>query len=313
MKKLFQNQFKNNRRLFSTIEEWVPPNKIENLYKATEGNKFASINSPTAGARNQVDLPVGKAKFQYYSIATPNGMKPAILLEELGVDYDAHKINLRGSQFDSGFVDINPNSKIPAAVDYDGPNGKVIKLFESGSIMLYLADKYKRFIPPNADPYNRAQVINWLFWQMSGQGPTCGNFGHFFVYAPPDKKEARDYGVARYGMEVQRLCSVLENHIKSSPVDGAKSHRTYIVGEEYSIADMAIFPWFHQLRTGYIHPSGISASEFLSIEKNYPYTVDWADKIWQRDAVQRGMSVCRFDTSITKPWIQKQENVETTK
>ena len=179
--------------------------------------------------------------------------------------------------------------------------------------MLYLAEKYKRFIPPNADPYHRAQVINWLFWQMSGQGPTCGNFGHFFVYAPPDKKETRDYGVARYGMEVQRLCSVLENHIKSAPSDGSKSHRTYLVGEEYTIADMAIFPWFNQLRTGYIHPSGITAFEFLSIEQNYPYTIEWADRIWHREAVQRGMSVCRFDTSITKPWLHKQEEIGSTK
>lgn len=169
--------------------------------------------------------------------------------------------------------------------------------------MLYLADKYKRFIPPTSDPSRRARVINWLFWQMSGQGPTFGNFGHFFVYAPPNKKETRDYGVARYGMETQRLCSVLENHLKSTPTVGSNPHRSYIVAEEYSIADIAIFPWFNQLRTGYIHPSGISAAEFLNIEKNYPHAIEWADRIWQRDAVQRGMSVCRFDSPHPKPWL----------
>lgn len=170
--------------------------------------------------------------------------------------------------------------------------------------MLYLADKYKRFIPPSSDQSRRARVINWLFWQMSAQSPTFGNFGHFFVYAPPDKLEARDYGVARYGMETQRLCSVLENHLKSTPSTGANPHRSYMVGEEYSIADMAIFPWFNQLRTGYNHPSGVSAAEFLSINKNYPHAVEWAERIWEREAVQRGMSVCRFDTSFTKPWLQ---------
>jgi GST-like protein len=144
-----------------------------------------------------------------------------------------------GVQFSSGFVSVNPNSKIPAALDLDGPGGQPLELFESASILLYLAEKYHRFIPEN--PADRARVMNWLFWQMSGFGPIPGNFGHFMVYAPDDQVDARKYGLMRFGMEVQRLCSVLDTHLKG---------RTYMVGEEYTIADMAIFPWFQQLRNG---------------------------------------------------------------
>jgi GST-like protein len=148
---------------------WTPPEKIESLFAAAAGNKFANINAPTAGARVTQDLPSGSAPFQLYSLATPNGVKVSILLEELGIDYDAFKINIgTGEQFTSGFVDVNPNSKIPAAVDRDGPGGKTVKLFESGAILLYLADKYKRFIPE--DPALRADVYAWLFWQMSSLG-----------------------------------------------------------------------------------------------------------------------------------------------
>lgn len=199
--------------------KWKPTNKVEELFNSTSGNKWASINRPTAGSREEKILPVGNSSFQLYSLSTPNGQKPGILLEELGIEYDAHsifisllfltfysllylfpshsfspfsftqffnyclEIMLDGQQFTSGFVEVNPNSKIPAAVDKDGPNGVSVNLFESASILLYLAEKYQRFIPTN--PALKAEVINWLFWQVGGQGPITGAcFGHFFVYAP---------------------------------------------------------------------------------------------------------------------------------
>uniref|UniRef100_A0A6B2LER2 Glutathione S-transferase n=1 Tax=Arcella intermedia TaxID=1963864 RepID=A0A6B2LER2_9EUKA len=238
-------------------------------------------------------MPQGKASFQLYSLGTPNGIKAAIILEELGIDYDAHVINIMtGDQFTSGFVSVNPNSKIPAAVDKEVLNdkGEPLKLFESGSIMLYLADKHKRFIP--SDAAHRAEVLNWLFWQMAGQGPMAGNFGHFMVYAPDDKVEARNYGVSRYGMETQRLLSVLDLHLKG---------RMWMVGEEYTIADMAIFPWVNQLRTGYKHKSGIGAAEFLSVE-SYGNVIAWANRIAERPAVQRGLTVCTGGKA--KPWLE---------
>jgi len=274
---------------------WTPPAKIEDLYASTAGNQFAAINAPTAGPRVEQDLPVGSAPFQLYSLATPNGQKVGIILEELGIEYDAHTINIgKGEQFTSGFVDVNPNSKIPAAVDRDGPDGKPINLFESASIVLYLAEKYHRFIP--TDPRLKAEVFNWVFWQMGGQGPNTGAFGHFMVYAPADKVETRNYGVARYGMEVQRLCDVLDRHLAG---------RTYIVGEEYSIADIIIYPWFRQLTIGYKHPSGIAANDFLSADK-YKNALAWAERIGARPAVQRGITVNAFGQA-PKPWLEKKE------
>jgi GST-like protein len=203
-----------------------------------------------------------------------------------------------GEQFQSGFVDINPNSKIPAAVDRDGPGGKPINLFESASIMLYLADKHKRFIPE--DFGLRTEVMNWIFWQMGGLGPMTGNFGHFFVYAPADKCETRDYGVARYGMEVQRLCDVLDRHLRG---------KTYVVGEEYTIADMALYPWIRQLLTGYNQPepSTITAKSFLSIDEKYPDMLAWANRVSERPAVQRGVQVCGWSSPHTKPWLHPKE------
>eukprot|EP01035_Chromulina_nebulosa_P017637 gene17637-23215_t len=281
---------------FETNKEFIPPNKIDSLYSVTLGNNFAAINAPTAGAREQKELPEGSAPFQLYSLSTPNGQKVGILLEELGIDYDAHVINIgKGEQFTSGFVAVNPNSKIPAAVDKDGPNGQRVNLFESGSILLYLAEKYNRFIP--SDPLLRAQVINWLFWQVGGQGPITGNFGHFFVYAPKDKIEAREYGISRFGMEVERLVDVLEKHLSSG--------RSYLVGDEYTLADIAIFPWFNQLRVGYKHSSGIAAKEFLSIDK-YVHTNAWADRILAREQVKRGITVAHFSDG-PKPWLNKKE------
>ncbi len=200
-----------------------------------------------------------------------------------------------GDQFTSGFVSVNPNSKIPAMVDKEGPDGQPINLFESGSIVLYLAEKHGRFIPK--DPRLRFEAMNWVFWQMGGQGPFTGQFGHFMVYAPADKCETRDYGTARYGMEVQRLCDVLNQHLAT---------REYMVGDEYSIADIMIFPWFNQLQIGYKHTSGIAAADFLSVDK-YTNVVAWAKRISERPAVQRGLQVCHWSNGA-KPWLEKKED-----
>lgn len=276
----------------SSAPTWVPPEKIEELFAKTSGNQFASINSPVAGARTQQDLPDGPSPIQLYSLGTPNGQKVSIMLEELGIDYDAHFINIgKGDQFTSGFVSVNPNSKIPAMTDKDGPGGSPINVFESASIMIYLAEKYGRFIPN--DFRARTEVMNWLFWQMGGLGPMCGNFGHFMVYAPGDKIETRDYGAARYGMEVQRLLSVLDQHLAG---------KTYMVNEEYTVADMASFPWVNQLLIGYKHPSGIDAKGFLSVEK-YTNVLAWVERIRERPAVKRGLVVCTNGQG--KPWLHE--------
>ena len=274
---------------------WNPPSSIEALYAATAGNKFSGINRPTAGSREEKEVPLGTAPIQYYSLGTPNGNKVSICLEELGVDYDAHFINIgNGDQFSSGFVKINPNSKIPCLVDNDGPDGQPISIFESASICLYLCEKHKKFV--FSDTRLKTEMMNWIFFQMSTQGPMTGNFGHFFVYAPDDKLETRDYGVARYGMEVQRICDVLDKHLEG---------RSYLVGETYSLADIINFPWFHQLRVGYPHKSGIKAAEFLDITK-YINLNRWADVIGARPEVQRGITVCSWTSpDNTKPWLKK--------
>jgi GST-like protein len=217
-----------------------------------------------------------------------------ILLEELGIPYDAHTVNIqKGDQFSSGFVAANPNSKIPAAIDFDGPDGKPINLFESGSIMLYLCRKYKRFLGKNAR--EEQECMNWLFWQMAGQGPITGNFGHFMVSAADDEIGARNYGVARYGMEVQRLADVLDKHLKD---------RTYMVGDGITVADMACMPWARQLFKGFKHKSGVDAREFLSADK-YKNMKAWIERLLERPAVQRGLSVC---SSSPKPWLSQQRS-----
>ena len=273
---------------------WTPPEKVEDLYAKASGNRFASINAPTAGARADVPLPCGDNRVQLYSLSTPNGIKVSILLEELGLDYDAHKINImNGMQFHSGFVDVNPNSKIPAAIDMDGPDGKPMHLFESAAIMTYFADKHDRYnFSSNARA--RQEMMQWIYFQMANQGPVTGNFGHFFVYAPEDKCETREYGTARYGMEVQRICDVMDKHMEG---------RSYFVNEEYSLADMALFPWFDQLRKGYVHKSGIAAATFLSVDK-YANLNRWADVLLRREAVQRGVQVCSWEREDTKPWLK---------
>eukprot|EP00747_Dinoflagellata_sp_TGD_P074988 gnl/TRDRNA2_/TRDRNA2_158547_c0_seq1.p1 gnl/TRDRNA2_/TRDRNA2_158547_c0~~gnl/TRDRNA2_/TRDRNA2_158547_c0_seq1.p1 ORF type:complete len:285 (+),score=61.73 gnl/TRDRNA2_/TRDRNA2_158547_c0_seq1:84-938(+) len=274
------------------MAKWEPPKKIEELYDKTAGNKWSSINRPTAGARSDEELQVGTAPFQLYSLATPNGQKVGILLEELGIEYDAWTIPLMGPQFGKGFVAASPNSKIPAAVDHKPAGGGApLRLFESAGIMMYLAEKYGRFLP--TEPRTRAECINWVFWQMAGQGPMTGNFGHFMVYAPDDKPEARNYGVARYGMEAQRHMSVLDLHL----ADGRK----WICGDDYTIADMICLPWFQMLRTvGYKHPNGVGAADFLSCDQ-YKHLNRWADELMKRPQVQRGLLVCRGQG---KPWLE---------
>eukprot|EP00659_Diplonema_papillatum_P002591 gene2591-4013_t len=206
---------------------WQPPPTITKLYESMGQQKWSAVNKPTSGAQTTKALEEGPAPLQLYSLRTPNGQKVGILLEELGVEYDAHCVDIsKGDQFTSGFVSVNPNSKIPALVDKDGPGGKPINVWETASIMLYLAEKHNKFIP--SDPVKKVEMMNWVFWQMGGQGPLQGQFGHFFIYAPEDKHEARDYGVARYGMETQRMCHLLDCHL---------ADKDYILGEEYSIAD----------------------------------------------------------------------------
>ena len=213
-------------------EKYNPPNIW--TYKEGNGGKFAGINRPTAGARVQKPLPVGKHQFQLYSLGTPNGMKVSIMFEELlelGIkeaEYDAFLINIsEGDQFTSGFVEINSNSKIPAMVDKN--NGKPVHVFESGSILLYLAEKFGKFLPKDIE--GKTKVMNWLFWQV-GSGPFIGGgFGHFYAYAP----EKFEYPIDRFAMEAKRQLDVLDKELAT---------KRFIAGDEYTIADMAIFPWF---------------------------------------------------------------------
>lgn len=250
------------------------------VWKYTDGNggQFAGINRPTAGARTEKTLPVGNHQFQLYSLGTPNGMKVTIMFEELlelGIkeaEYDAYLINIgEGDQFSSGFVEINPNSKIPAMVDKN--NGKPINVFESGSILLYLAEKFNKFIP--TDLAEKTKVMNWLFWQVGSAPFLGGGFGHFYSYAP----EKFEYPINRFAMEAKRQLDVLDKQL-------AKTR--YIAGDEYTIADIAIFPWYGLLVKGKIY----DAAEFLSVHE-YKNVMRWADEIIVRKAVARGRMVNR--------------------
>jgi GST-like protein len=238
---------------------------------------FASTNRPTAGAIEQKELPVGKHPFQLYSLATPNGQKVTIMFEELleaghkDAEYDAWFIDIgKGDQFGSGFVEINPNSKIPALLDQSGD--APIRIFESGSILLHLAEKFDAFLPSEAGP--RAQTLNWLFWQM-GSGPFIGGgFGHFFAYAPIHIK----YAIDRFAMEAKRQLDVLDKHL---------ANNRYLAGESYTIADMAIWPWYGSLALG---KSYKNAETFLEVE-SYENLQRWAKEIAERPAVKRGRVV----------------------
>lgn len=256
--------------------EYIPP-KVW-THQAPSGGQFASINRPVAGPTHDTPLPLGKQPLQLYSLATPNGVKVTILLEELlalghtGAEYDAWLIRIgEGDQFGSGFVAVNPNSKIPALLDnsVEPP----VRVFESGSILLYLAEKFGALLPQA--PAARTESLNWLFWQMGSAPYLGGGFGHFYVYAP----EKFEYAINRFTMEAKRQLDVLERRLAESP---------YLGGDQYSIADIAVWPWYGQLVRGNLY----GAAEFLAVHE-YPHVQRWAEAIAQRPAVQRGTRVNR--------------------
>jgi len=243
---------------------------------ASSEGPFASMNRPTAGARSQEELPRGKHDIQLYSLGTPNGNKVTILLEELGVEYDAWKISIGDlKQFTSGFVKVNPNSKIPAMYDYSAPGDGPLRIFESGSILMYLSEKYGgKFMPK--DLRTKTECINWLMWQMGSAPILGGGFGHFYNYAPIKI----EYCIDRYSMEAKRLLDVLDQHLG----DGGKK---FICGDEYTIADMAVYPWIRCLDVGY------NAGSFLQTD-SYKNVCMWKTRIGERKAVQRGLRVNGF-------------------
>ena len=254
---------------------YVPP-KVWTWGKAN-GGQFANINRPVSGATHEHELPIGKHPFQLYSLGTPNGQKVTILLEELlalGIaeaEYDAWLINIgKGDQFGSGFVAINPNSKIPAMMDHS--TTPPTRLFESGSMLVYLAEKFGKFYP--TEHYARAETMNWLMWQMGSAPFVGGGFGHFFAYAP----FKIEYAIDRYAMETKRQLHVLDTNL---------ADRDYVIGDEYTIADIAIYTWY-----GAIMSSAYSAQEFLSVG-DYPNVRRWMDLLEARPAVQRGSIVNR--------------------
>lgn len=255
---------------------YVPPKVWKN--EAPSGGSFASINRPVAGPTHEKTLPVGKHPFQLYSLATPNGVKVTILLEELlalghsGAEYDAWLIRINeGDQFSSGFVEVNPNSKIPALLDRSAQ--PEIRVFESGSILLYLAEKFGELLP--TDPAGRTETLNWLFWQMGAAPYLGGGFGHFYAYAP----EKIEYAINRFTMEAKRQLDVLEQRLSQSP---------YLGGDSYTIADIAVWPWYGELVRGNLY----SAAEFLAVDE-YPHVQRWAEEIAKRPAVIRGKKVNR--------------------
>lgn len=242
------------------------------------GGRFANINRPIAGPTHEKPLPVGKHPLQLHSLATPNGVKVTIMLEELlaagitGAEYDAWLINImEGDQFGSGFVEANPNSKIPALMDHSVTPPQ--RVFESGSILMYLAEKFKAFIPDT--PAGRTECFNWLFWQMGSAPILGGGFGHFYAYAP----EKYEYPINRYTMEVKRQLDVLDRHLADN---------TYLCGETYSIADMAVWPWYGWLVQNKVY----EAAEFLEAD-GYTHVLRWANAIADRPAVKRGVMVNR--------------------
>ena len=242
---------------------------------AENGGKFASTNRPIAGSTHEQELPVGRHPFQLYSLATPNGQKVTIMFEELlasghrGAEYDAWLIRIDGAQFGSGFVDVNPNSKIPALLDRSG--AKPFRVFESGAILLHLAEKFGEFLPK--DTPTRAECLSWLFWQMGSAPYLGGGFGHFYAYAPFKIQ----YAIDRFAMETKRQLDVLDRRL---------ADHEYMAGRDYSIADIAIWPWYGALAKGLLYNGG----EFLSVHE-YKNVIRWTDEIAERPAVKRGRIV----------------------
>ena len=255
---------------------YVPP-KVWTWQKAN-GGRFANINRPVAGATHEQELPRGKHPLQLYSLGTPNGIKVTVMLEELlalghaGAEYDAWLIRIsEGMQFSSGFVGVNPNSKIPALLDYSTAEPQ--RVFESGSLLFYLAEKFKAFLP--TDTAKRTECMSWLMWQMGSAPYLGGGFGHFFAYAPTKI----EYAIDRFAMEVKRELDVLNQRL---------ANNRFVVGDDYTIADMAIWPWYGSLAKGERYDSG----EFLQVHE-YTHVIRWADAIEARPAVQRGRMVNR--------------------
>ena len=249
-------------------------------WERPSGGQFASINRPIAGPTHDKELPVGEHPLQLYSLGTPNGQKVTILLEELlaaghsGAEYDAWYIDIgEGDQFGSGFVDVNPNSKIPALFDRSDPD-RPQRVFESGSILLYLAEKFGAFLPK--DPAARTEALNWLFWQMGSAPFLGGGFGHFFVYAPVKIQ----YAIDRYAMETKRQYDVLDRHLADN---------RYLAGNEYSIADMAAWPWYGAVALGTAYDG---AADFLSL-RDYKNVMRWTEEVGARPPVERGRRINR--------------------
>jgi GST-like protein len=256
--------------------EYVPPKVWE--WKQGTGGAFANINRPVAGATHEKALPVGRHPLQLYSLATPNGVKVTVMLEELlalghsGAEYDAWLVRINeGDQFGSGFVAINPNSKIPALADHSGP--VPVRVFESGAILLYLAEKFGAFLPTGHAA--RTECLSWLFWQMGSAPYLGGGFGHFYAYAPVKI----EYAIDRFAMEAKRQLDVLDRRL---------AEHAYLAGDDYTIADIAVWPWYGGLAKGWLY----GAAEFLQVE-DYKNLQRWADAIGERPAVQRGRMVNR--------------------
>ncbi len=260
----------------SDMTEYTPP-KVW-TWDTESGGRFAKINRPIAGPTHDKDLPVGKHPIQLYSLGTPNGVKVTVLLEELlaaghsGAEYDAWLINIgEGDQFGSGYVDLNPNSKIPVMADHT--TDPITRVFESGSILLYLAEKFGAFLP--TEHHARTETLNWLFWQMGSAPYLGGGFGHFYAYAP----FKMEYPINRFAMETKRQLDVLDRNL---------ADREYMAGDEYTIADMAIWPWYGALVKGLVYEAG----EFLSVHE-YTNVIRWTDQLAEREAVKRGRMVNR--------------------
>ena len=261
----------------SDLPAYTPP-KVWTWDKAN-GGQFANINRPIAGPTHEAALPQGQHPLQLYSLATPNGVKVTVMLEELlalghsGAEYDAWLIRINdGDQFGSGFVEVNPNSKIPALLDCSGT--EPIRVFESGSILMYLAEKFGAFVP--TEPVQRAECLSWLFWQMGSAPYLGGGFGHFYAYAPTKI----EYAIDRFAMEVKRQLDVLNRQLAEHP---------FVSGGDFTIADMAIWPWYGALVNGLVYEAG----EFLQVQE-YAHVIRWADDIAKRPAVQRGRMVNRI-------------------
>jgi GST-like protein len=266
------------------MTDYVPPRVW--TWNKGNGGQFANINRPIAGPTHDKELPVGRHPLQLYSLATPNGQKVTILLEELlatghrGAEYDAWLIRINeGDQFGSGFVSVNPNSKIPALLDRSG--AKPVRVFESGAILLYLAEKFAAFVPSNESP-ERAECLSWLFWQMGSAPYLGGGFGHFYAYAP----EKMQYPIDRFAMEVKRQLDVLDRQLAGNE---------YVTGSQYTIADMAIWPWYGGLVRGALY----GAAEFLSVE-DYKNVQRWAHTVGSRPAVKRGRMVNRVNGALSE-------------